>query len=57
MIRETFRTKTILHMEEGELHEWLEERGFNATRPIRRRDKEDGTTVFEQEEDNANIHL
>ena len=57
MIRAKLEPEKYLHMEEGELHKWLEERGFNATRPIRRRDKEDGTTVFEQEEDNANIHL
>lgn len=48
MISATLETAKVQQMEEGELHKWLYNKGFNTANRIRRTDLEDGTTLFEQ---------
>jgi len=48
MIRATLKTGTVRRMEEGEMHKWLESNGFNTANRIKRTERKDGMTLFEQ---------
>lgn len=51
MSRATLETEKAQKMEEGALHKWLGERGFDIAKPIERTEPTSDLTLFEQEQE------